>query len=100
MTTGASKGKGVYCAQEMHLSMNYSSKKQPGGTIWRHSCLINPPSYIVAIVEVINKSSYTPTEKVHVIDDDRDLIIRYIVLFNEQSTPISRKLCASQLNLE
>lgn len=91
MTAGAAYGIGVYAAEDMATSVGYS--RHDGNVDWQHSILCNPPMKCMAIIEIINKQNYIKTQNIYVVSDDRDLIIRYLIVFpaNIQNTNIHAK---------
>ena len=79
MTAGAAYGIGVYAAEDMATSLGYS--RHDGNVDWQHSILCNPPMKCMAIIEIINKQNYIKTPTIYVVSNDRDLIIRYLIVF-------------------
>jgi hypothetical protein len=80
MTAGAAYGIGVYAAEDMATSLGYS--KHDTNVDWQHSILCNPPMKCMAIIEIINQQNYIKSPNhVYVVSNDRDLIIRYLIVF-------------------
>lgn len=84
MTCGAAYGSGVYAAANFGTSLGYC--RQPGSSsIWRPNILTNPPSLVMAIIEVI-KGGYDKGNGIYVIPNDRHIIPRYLLKFSNYSS--------------
>ena len=84
MTCGAAYGSGVYAAAQFGTSLGYC--RQPSSSsVWRSNILTNPPSLVMAIIEVI-KGSYDKGNGIYVIPNDRHIIIRYLLKFSNYSS--------------
>ena len=97
MTAGAAYGPGVYSAENISTSFSYCRFTNTD-CIWHHSQLSKPPKACMAIIEVINKQKNKKGNGIYVIQDDKDLIIRYILLF--PGSAMSTNVNVSDLNLE
>ena len=97
MTAGAAYGPGVYSAENISTSFGYCRFTNTD-CIWHHSQLSKPPKACMAIIEVINKQKNKKGNGIYVIQDDKDLIIRYILLF--PGSAMSTNVNVSDLNLE
>eukprot|EP00358_Blepharisma_japonicum_P004878 CAMPEP_0202942210 /NCGR_PEP_ID=MMETSP1395-20130829/2374_1 /ASSEMBLY_ACC=CAM_ASM_000871 /TAXON_ID=5961 /ORGANISM="Blepharisma japonicum, Strain Stock R1072" /LENGTH=344 /DNA_ID=CAMNT_0049638191 /DNA_START=1739 /DNA_END=2769 /DNA_ORIENTATION=- len=82
MTAGAAAGPGVYSAENMGTSLGYS-RMSNGESIWPYGILHSPPTGCMAIIEVIkNTKNFNTGRGMYVIQNDKELIIRYLLLWN------------------
>lgn len=84
MTCGAAYGAGVYAAANFGTSLGYCRQASSSST-WRPNILTNPPSLVMAIIEVI-KGGYDKGNGIYVIPNDRHIILRYIMKFSNYSS--------------
>ena len=95
MTAGAAYGAGIYAAENIATSFGYCGYSASNWhEAWQFSNLNN--SFIMAIIEVINKSEYKHGA-IYVIPNDKDVIIRYLLVFQQGS---SANCDANRLNLD
>lgn len=97
MTAGAAHGPGVYCAENISTSFGYCRFTNTN-CIWPYSQLSNPPKACMAIIEVIKKEKNFKSGGIYVVNDDKDLIIRYMLIFPGSSMGVN--VNAGNLNLE
>jgi ubiquitin-protein ligase len=97
MTAGAAHGVGVYAAENIMTSLGYCRFSSQGE--WGFSMLHNPPMNCMALVEIINKSNYSKGSNIYVVSNDRDLIIRYLLIFTTNEGA-SNDINAKSLPLE
>ena len=88
MTAGAAYGPGVYCAENIATSFGYC-RFTNNSCVWPYSQLSNPPKACMAIIEVINKEKNKKSPQIYVVGDDKDLIIRYMLIFPGSSMNIN-----------
>lgn len=96
MTAGAAYGAGVYAAENIATSFGYCrmTNSQP---FWPYSKLCNPPKFCMGIIEVINNQKYNKGNGIYVIPEDKDLIIRYLLVFPQ--TAMNCNVNAADLDL-
>jgi ubiquitin-protein ligase len=98
MTTGAAYGSGVYAASIMSTSLGYCNTRGSTGPVWSHSLFGASNYHIMAIIEVINKG-YDKGSGIYVIDNDRNLMIRYLLLI-PMSLGFDTNIAANSLGLD
>jgi len=84
MTCGAAYGSGVYAAANFGTSLGYC-RQAGSSSVWRPNILTNPPSLVMAIIEVI-KGGYDKGNGIYVIPNDRHIVIRYLMKFSNYSS--------------
>lgn len=85
---GAAYGNGIYLSNDINLSLGYSGTK---GNVY-----VNNPSktstddknMILAIFQVINNPKWFKGGTVYVVDDEKALALRYLLIFNDMSNPL------------
>ena len=97
MTAGAAYGAGVYSAENISTSYGYC-RFTNNNCIWPYSQLSNPHKACMAIIEVVNSAKYKKGNGIYVITDDRDLIIRYLLIFPGDA--MNANINVSDLGLE
>lgn len=70
---GAVYGDGIYLSNDINLSLGYTSSAIA--------------KYMLAIYEVIANPKWKKTENIFVIDDENALILRYIIVLNQNGLP-------------
>lgn len=97
MTAGAAYGAGVYSAENISTSFGYCRfANKPCD--WPYSLLSNPTRACMAIIEVIDLAKNKKGNGIYVIGNDKELIIRYILIFTSEAMNLN--VTASELNLD
>jgi hypothetical protein len=96
MTAGAAAGAGVYAAALMSTSLKYCKSKGVRHSAWRHSILSG--YFVMGIIEVIRRDN-DRGGGVYVIADDRQLLLRYLLLI-PTSLGFDTNIVASSLGLD
>jgi len=65
MTTGAALGNGIYLSSDINISFNYGLSVQQS---------------VIGVFEVIDKQKYFKKKDIYVVDDEKDLIQRYLLI--------------------
>jgi ubiquitin-protein ligase len=102
MTAGAAYGSGVYAASFMSTSLGYSATRGITGTVWSQSLITGANYFTMAIIEVINKS-YDKGNGIYVINNDRHIMLRYILLIptaSASNTGVEAKALGLDAHLE
>lgn len=98
MTTGAARGAGVYTGDNINMSLNYCKLGSLSGGVWPSSKFKS--AGCIAIVEIIdNQPEYKSHTDMYVVKNDRDLILRYLLIIQSQHAN-SINFSANALNLQ
>lgn len=88
MTAGAAYGAGIYASENYGTSYGYTAKYAQGQKTWKN-CIDNiKNSFVIGIVEIINKQQYQKSGKnIMVVPEEDDIIIRYLLVLKNNGYP-------------
>lgn len=95
MTAGAAYGAGVYSAENFSTSLGYCRFGTNQTCGWPFSTLNNKAC--MAIIEVINRNKINRGNGIYVIENDKDIIIRYLLVLT--SNAVNKNVNINDLNL-
>jgi ubiquitin-protein ligase len=78
---GAVYGDGIYLSNDINVSLGYTYRTSDS------SSSNSKNKYMLAIYEVIDNPKWKKTENIFVIDDEKALILRYIIVLNNCTLP-------------
>lgn len=88
MTAGAAYGPGIYASENYATSYGYTAKYTAGQKSWKNCIEPLRNSFIIAIVEIINKTTYHKSGKnIVVVPEEDDIIIRYLLVLKNLQYP-------------
>jgi ubiquitin-conjugating enzyme E2 Q len=96
MTAGAAYGSGVYCAENFSTSIGYCRFGANISPSYPHSILLGKAC--MAIIEVIKNEKFIKGSGIYVVQNDKDIIIRYILILSSIAQTLNTS--ASELGLE
>jgi ubiquitin-protein ligase len=79
---GAAYGNGIYLSNNINMSLGYSSM----GIQHKHKD--ESGNMILAIFQVINNPKWHKSGNIYVVDDENDLALRYLLVFNDIASPL------------
>ena len=96
MTAGAAYGAGVYCAENFNTSLGYCRFGVSSPGTWPYSILQGKAC--MAIIEVIKQEKFNKGSGIYVVQNDKDIIIRYLLILSNNSFGLNTT--AEELKLE
>jgi len=83
---GAAYGNGIYLSNDINLSLGYSNSRSilSSSSIAKEEC----QNMILAIFQVINNPRWHKNGSIYVVEDEKALVLRYLLVFNDMRNPL------------
>ncbi|CDW86592.1 uba ts-n domain containing protein [Stylonychia lemnae] len=102
MTAGAAYGNGIYASSNLSTSSGYTMRYSNGPKFWQNIGANLHQNYVIAICEIIKKSTYKKDENYNivVVPDEDDIILRYLFIIKHDQYQELQSFNSLKINFE